>query len=144
MDELITTTDPAYAGKERLRVSLIIGLGMTVCNFLSLTVSGYLFLLIQLVICAVAFLCIQLPKQNQDWTLRFAGDELHVTNNFTGDNYEIYAIPTTDFRFRQTKKDKEMDYGTLSIRRTIFGFPSVKNITAVKAYVQEHFSKYDG
>lgn len=143
MNELTTKTDPAYAGRERLKVSLIIGLCMTACNFLSLTISLSLFLLIEVVICTVTFLCIQLPKRNQDWTLQFKEDELHVTNNATGESYEIYAIPTTDFRFRQTKKEKEMDYGTLTIRRTIFGFPSVKNVTAVKAYIQVHFSKYD-
>lgn len=143
MNELTTNTDPAYAGRERLKVSLVIGLCMTACNFLSLTISLSLFLLVEAVICAVIFLCVRLPKRNQDWTLHFEEDELHVTNNATGESYEIYAIPTTDFRFRQTKKEKEMDCGTLTIRRTIFGFPCVKNISAVKAYIQEHFSKYD-
>ena len=144
MDELTTHTDSAYAAKERLKVSLLIGLFMTFCNFLSLKISLSLFLMIEVVICFITFLCVQLPKRNQDWTLHFQEDELHITNNSTGDRYEVYAIPTTDFRFRQTKREKELDYGTLTIRRTIFGFPALQNVTAVKAYVQEHFSKYGG
>lgn len=143
MNEFTTGTDTAYAGRSRMKISLIIGLGMTVCNLLSLTISASLFLLIEVVICGVTFLCVTLPKRNQDWTLHFEEDELHVTNNVTGDCYEIYAIPTTDFCFRQTKRDKEMDYGDLTIRHTIFGFPSVKNVSETKAYIQEHFSKYD-
>lgn len=100
MDELTTQTDSAYAAKERLKVSLLIGLFMTFCNFLSLRISLSLFLMIEVVVCFITFLCIQLPKRNQDWTLHFQGDELHITNNSTGDRYEVYAVPTTDFRFR--------------------------------------------
>lgn len=143
MNEFTTETDPIYAGSARMRTSLIIGLGMTVCNLFSLAVSVSLFLLVEVVICGVTFLCVTLPKRNQDWTLHFVEDELQVTNNMTGDRYEIYAIPTTDFCFRQTKQDKKMDYGDLTIRHTVFGFPSVKNISETKAYIQDHFSKYD-
>lgn len=143
MNEFTTETDPTYAGRARMKLSLIIGLGMTICNLFSITISVSLFLLIEVVICSVVFLCVSLPRRNQDWTLHFEGDELHVTNNMTGDHYEIYAIPTTDFCFRQTKRDKEMDYGDLTIRHTIFGFPSVKNISETKVYIQEHFSKYN-
>ena len=98
--------------------------------------------MIDVVIAAVIFLCIQLPKKNQDWTLHFENDELHVKNNTTDETYEIYAIPTTDFRFRQSKAEKELDYVNLTFRHIMLGFPDVKNAAAVKEYVQVHFSKY--
>ena len=142
MDELITTTDSAYAFRVRLRQSVIIGVCMTLCNLFSLTVSFSLFLMIEVVIAAVIFLCVQLPRNNQDWTLHFQNDELHVKNNVTGAVYEIYAIPTTDFRFRQSKAEKELDYVNLTFRRISLGFPAVKNASAVKDYVQVHFSRY--
>lgn len=143
MNEFTTVTDTAAAEKERLKQALVIGLFMTICNFLSLTVSFSLFLMIEVVICAVTFLCVQLPKRNQDWTLHFEDDELHVKNNTTGETYQIYAIPTTDFRFRQSKKDRAADRGSLTVRHTIFAFPCVKNISAMRAYIQQYFSKYD-
>lgn len=143
MDEFITTTDAAYASKVRLKQSVMIGLCMTVCNLLSLIISLPLFLMIEVVIAFIIFLCVQLPKRNQDWILHFENDELHVKNNSTGETYEIYAIPTTDFRFRQSKAEKELDYVNLTFRHNMLGFPAVKNAAATKEYVKTHFSKYD-
>ena len=143
MDELITTTDAAYASKVRLKQSLIIGLCMSVCNLFSLIISLQLFLMIEAVVAFVIFLCVQLPKKNQDWTLHFESDELHVKNNSTGETYEIYAIPTTNFRFRQSKAEKELDYANLTFRHNMLGFPAVKNAAAMKEYVKTHFSEYD-
>lgn len=143
MNEFTTVTDSALANKERMRVSLLIGLCFTLVNLLSLEVSVSLFLMVELVVLAIIFLCIQLPKKNQDWTLHFEGDELHVKNNFNGETYEVYAVPTTDFKFRQSKKMKELDCADLQIRRTMLGFPCVKNVTAMRQYIQEHFAKYD-
>ena len=87
MNEFTTVTDSALANKERVRVSLLIGLCFTLVNLLSLEVSVSLFLMVELVVLAIIFLCIQLPKKNQDWTLHFEGDELHVKNNFNGETY---------------------------------------------------------
>lgn len=58
MDEFITTTDAAYASKVRLKQSAMIGLCMTVCNLLSLIISLPLFLMIEVVIAFVIFLCV--------------------------------------------------------------------------------------
>ena len=140
--ELITATDPVYAFHKRLKQSLVIGLIETACNLFSLRISCSLFLMIEALIAATVFLCVQLPRKNQDWMLHFVNDELHVKNNTTGAAYEIYAIPPTDFRFRQSKSERALDYADLTFRHNTLGFPAVKSTAAVKDYVQSHFSKY--
>lgn len=142
MDELITKTDLAAVKKARRCQALVVCIILTVCNLLLLSVSAVLFLLVEIVIFAISSIPIWLPGGKQDdWTLHFAHDKLYVINNRSRQNYVIYSVPTTDFCFKQTKANIQADEATMTVKNTVFAFPCVENITAVKAYIQVHFSK---
>ncbi len=92
---------------------------------------------IVLIVCVVLY--IQKRNLAPCWRLSFENDELTLFNLKTGERFEVYDIPATDFVIRQSAKDKELDYCDVLIKNTIFAMGGVKNCTRLKAYIDAHY-----
>ena len=80
-----------------------------------------------------------LRKNPHNFLLEFENDRLYITNRGTGQSYEVWDIPASDFRITQSKSDMANDYGRVVIKNTVFVFAGVKNCTALKEYIKNNY-----
>ena len=60
-----------------------------------------------------------------------------------GKQYNIYAVPSSDFVFMQTPLEKKLNIGCLRIKHTSFWMVGVKNIAETKEYIQINFPNWE-
>ena len=75
-------------------------------------------------------------------TLCFKNNELFITDS-NGKQYNIYAVPSSDFVFMQTPLEKKLNIGCLRIKHTSFWMVGVKNIAETKEYIQINFPNWE-
>lgn len=75
-------------------------------------------------------------------TLRFVKDELYISDS-NGKEYNVYAVPASDFVFMQTPLEKKYNIGSLRIKHTVFWMFGVKNFQETKQYVYDHFPHWE-
>ena len=111
---------------------------ITLSLFASLALRTFIYLeLFVSFICAVTWFYNQ--KNINDFRLHFENDLLYIKDRKTGDTYEVYDIPASDFIITQTKKEKKLDYCSLAIKHTVFICGGVKNCSALKEYISLHY-----
>ena len=137
----ITQTDSQYVRRQSvfavLPVFLVFSLvACCVCFF----VGWELLLFFELVIIiASVHTLFQNMKKEHLWKLEFERDQLTVTNLKTGESYQVYDTPASDFIITQTKGELSLDYCSVTIKDTIFAFGGVQNCQQLKAYIQENY-----
>ena len=65
--------------------------------------------------------------------------KLILTNLTTGQTFSVWDIPASDIVIKQSEKEKELDYGFVTIKDTVFGFHGVKNCSALREYIKENY-----
>lgn len=73
--------------------------------------------------------------------LRFKNDELLIADS-NGKEYQVYAVPASDFVFIQTPLEKKFNIGCMRVKHTAFFMFGVKNISGTKEYIQIHFPNW--
>ncbi len=73
--------------------------------------------------------------------LDFEGDELHICYA-DGREYEVYAVPASDFLFRQNFLEKKHNAGRIQVKKTIFYFYGVQNYAETRQYILENFPHF--
>jgi hypothetical protein len=73
------------------------------------------------------------------WRLFFENDQLTLTNLTTGQTFSVWDIPASDIVIKQSEKEKELDYGFVTIKDTVFGFHGVRNCNALREYIKENY-----
>ena len=136
----VTETDEKYMRKITDKASVVVFGIFSILATLCLLVTWQMFVFLEVVvlISSVAGF-IKNRKKSLSWKLEFRGDQLALTDLQTGEVYDVYNIPASDFVITQTGKEKEMDYCSLGIRKTIFALGGVKNATGLKEYIEKNY-----
>lgn len=134
-----TETDAKYAKKQFLKPILFTMIGIMTLSLLAFIISWQLaaFLLISLGFCFGIAYYITIRKCS--WKLHFENDNLTLTNLTTGQTFSVWDIPASDIVIKQSEKEKELDYGFVTIKDTVFGFHGVKNCNALREYIKENY-----
>ena len=134
-----TETDAKYAKKQFLKPILFTMIGTMTLSLLAFIISWQLaaFLLISLGFCFGIAYYITIRKCS--WKLHFENDNLTLTNLTTGQTFSVWDIPASDIVIKQSEKEKELDYGFVTIKDTVFGFHGVKNCNALREYIKENY-----
>lgn len=74
-------------------------------------------------------------------TLRFKNDELQISDS-NGKEYQVYAVPASDFVFIQTPLEKKYNIGCMWIKGTVFFMLGVKNVSETKEYIRTNFPNW--
>ncbi|MBP1576467.1 MAG: hypothetical protein J6A68_02930 [Oscillospiraceae bacterium] len=137
----VTEIDEQYAKKQTNKSFITATLILSLLASFGLLIGWKAFLLFEIVVlgsCFMAFLAAK-NADNNNCELYFVGDRLFITNKKTHKRYEVYDIPASDFIINQKSKEKEMDYCSLMIKNTRFGFGGVKKYTELKQYISENY-----
>lgn len=134
-----TETDAKYAKGQFIKPVLAVFIGGAVLALLGFAISWQLavFLLVALVFCFGIVYYSTLRKCS--WRLFFENDQLTLTNLTTGQTFSVWDIPASDIVIKQSEKEKELDYGFVTIKDTVFGFHGVRNCSALREYIKENF-----
>ena len=139
-DSFVTQTDAEYLKKQLPKVLIGCFIVGTLLACIGFVVAWQTFLFFESVfIIAWVITVIKKVRENRAYELRFENDTLYITNLATGDVYTVYDIPASDFIINQTKKEKSLDYCSLSIKNTIFNFGGVKSYSDLIIYITEHY-----
>lgn len=139
-NSFVTETDIKHVQRQTNRVFVIIFAIASVFACLGFLIAWQTFLFFEaavLISCAVALFSNR--KSSHSWKLKFENDRLYITNQTTGDVFEVYDIPASDFVINQTKEEQEIDYCSLLVKNTVFAFGGVKNCRDLKNYIANNF-----
>ena len=134
-----TETDSKYAKKQFIKPILFVFIGGAPLCLLALLISWQLaaFLLISLGFCfGIAYYT---TIRKCSWKLHFENDNLTLTNLTTGQTFSVWDIPASDIVIKQSEKERELDYGFVTIKDTVFGFHGVKHCNALREYIKQNY-----
>ena len=140
MNTFQTETDPRFA---RRIYGLSVGLGilafMIAAPFVvSFQLGACIFLEALILLCGGITLLITL-KNAGTFTLTFEGDELHIVGPRPQHDFVVYEIPKSDFIFKQSKKERAENCGSIRFRSNGLHLYGVKNFDALQKYVDENY-----
>jgi hypothetical protein len=137
---------PCFATESGRAWSNLIGMAVT-----GAAISVFLFFLLRdsaqtgtlLAVCGGLFAAVVLfglySVHTSRFRIVFRGNAIHLTNVATKQEFDVWDIPASDCVMKLT--DPENDLGSLVIRKTQFRMTKVRNFSAMKQYVEEHFPK---
>lgn len=137
----ITETDEKYVKLQSIKgliISFLIFSLLACLGFLIAWQTFVFFEIIVLIACAAT--CLQNKRNDNLWRLEFENDVLTITNLKTNNSFYVYDIPASDFVITQTKNEIPLDYCSLIIKNTIFGFGGIKDCQQLKAYIKENYN----
>lgn len=136
----VTETDVQYLQSQSSRVMVVIFVVISALACLGFLIAWQTFVFFELIVlisCGVTV--VYSKKSSQSWKLEFEDDRLTITNQKNGKKSVICGVSASVFIMNQTRKEKELDYGSVGIRFTAFAFGGVKNYQALKQYIFENF-----
>ena len=133
----VTETDSTALKLAAYRSVAIIFIVMTALCCLGFFISWQTFVffeIITLISCGVTLL-----RKRYNYFLRFEADRLFVTNKTTGESFEVYDVPASDFVINQTKSEKKNNHCSLMIKSTSLMFGGLKKCSEMKEYISKNF-----
>ena len=134
-----TETDAKYAKMQFFRPVLITMLGTMALSLLGLIVSPGLVVMLEITQLFCLGIIYYTTLRKCSWRLFFENDQLTLTNLTTGQTFSVWDIPASDIVIKQSEKEKELDYGFVTIKDTVFGFHGVRNCNALREYIKENY-----
>lgn len=140
MDELVLTTDAKRRFKgDLLIIGVLFAIITAVCAYVLLLGSGWQsFLLTELLVALALGWTLYRSCKNGAVTLHFKGDSLCISYK-DGRKYNVSDVDRSYFKLVQTKKEKEIDMGSLHIESTNFRVLHIKSFSQLEKYMQSHF-----
>ncbi len=136
----ITETDARYVKRQLKRSMLPLFAIFTALSCLGFLVAWQTFIFFEIIsMASLSFAYFLQTRRGQDYVLSFEGDRLYIHNRTTSESYEVYDIPASDFVIKQTKKEIGLNYCSVIIRGTVFGFGGVKNCKELKEYIAANY-----
>ena len=136
----VTETDAKYTRGQSLRSLLMVFFAFSLLAGLGFLITWQTFVFFELIVllsCTVYW--IQTREKGYRWRLEFEGDRLTITNLSTEQSYYVVDIPGSDFVITQSKREANLDYCSLLIKNTVFGFGGIQNCSQLQAYIQNHY-----
>lgn len=136
----ITETDEKYVSRESGKAAIIVFMAFSLFACFGFLIAWQTFIFFEgivLLSCTVALF--SMKRSNHNYELYFENDHLCITNRATGETFEVYDIPASDFIITQTKKEKTVNYCSLTIKKTVFAFGGIKNCLELKKYISENY-----
>ena len=135
-----TETDIQYVKAQSFKSMAVVFLVLSLCASLGLLVALRTFLYLEAFVFIICTASLFLSKKNlNDFQLHFENDILYIKDRKTGESFEVYDIPASDFIINQTAKEKKLNYCSLAIKHTIFMCGGVKNCNELKEYISNHY-----
>jgi hypothetical protein len=134
-----TETDAKYAKMQFFRPALITMIGTMTLSLLGLIVSPGLVVMLEITQLFCLGIIYYTTLRKCSWRLFFENDQLTLTNLTTGQTFSVWDIPASDIVIKQSEKEKELDYGFVTIKDTVFGFHGVRNCNALREYIKENY-----
>ena len=135
-----TDTDIKYVKAQSFKAMFVVFLVLSLCASLGLLVALRTFLYLEafVLITCIASLFLNRKTLN-DFRFHFENDILYIKDRKTGESFEVYDIPASDFIINQTAKEKKLNYCSLAIKHTVFICGGVKNCRELKEYISLHY-----
>ena len=134
----VTETDAKAVRRTMLLTTAVLFVVLSALCCLALLISWQTFLFFEIV--AVISCGVNLLRRPHHYTLRFEGNRLYVTNNSTGEGFEVFDAPADDFVIKQTKGEEKTDRCSLLVKSTALMFGGVKRCKELKEYISQNFS----
>ena len=134
-----TETDAKYAKKQFFKPILFTMIGTMTLSLLAFIISWQLVVMLEVMQVFCLGIMYYITVRKSSWRLFFEGDQLTLTNLTTGQTFSVWDIPASDIVIKQSEKEKELDYGFVTIKDTVFGFHGVKNCNALREYIKENY-----
>ena len=135
-----TSTDTQYAKDQSIKAMVILFLVLSCFAALGLLIALQTFLIFEMLVSFICFVSYYITQKNiHDYRLCFVNDFLIIKDRTTGESFEVYDIPASDFIINQTAKEKKLNYCSVAIKHTIFRFGGIKNCNELKEYISNHY-----
>ena len=135
-----TETDEGYVKQKLLKTVFIIFAFLSLLACLGFLVAWQTFAFFEGIVVITCIATVLFQKNRiHSWELYFENDQLYLTNRATGERFEVYNIPASDFVITQTKKEKSLNYCSVLIKDTVFSFGGIKNCSELQKYITENY-----
>jgi len=136
-----TSTDIQYNKDQSLKAMIVLFFVLSCLATLGLLIALQTFLIFEMLASFICFVTYYVTQKNiHDYRLYFEDDFLLIKDRTTGEAFEVYDIPASDFIINQTKRDKKRNYCSMAIKHTVFAFGGVKNYRELKEYIEAHYA----
>ena len=139
-NSFVTETDPKYALLHYNKSLIIAFFILSFIACFGLIIGWQTFMFFEVIIFSGCFIVFKQNKQKGHfWKLNFEGHTLTITNKITYESFNVYDVSASDFIIKQSKREKQLNYCTLKIKRTVLELGGVKNCQQMKDYIQKNY-----
>lgn len=132
-----TETDPKQLKRSVYRSAAVLFIVLSALCCLAFFISWQTFVFFEAV--AVISCAVVLVRKQQDYSLRFDGDRLFITDKRTGEKFEVFDVSVDDFVISQTKSEAKTDHCSMMIKNTVFVFGGLKKCSEMREYISQNF-----
>ena len=139
-DTFTTSTDTQYWKDQSIKSMSILFLVLSCFASLGLLIALQTFLIFEMLVSFICFFSYYITQKNiHDCRLCFENDFLLIKDRTTGEVFEVYDIPASDFIITQSAKEKKLNICGMAIKETVFILPCLKHCNELKKYISENF-----
>ena len=132
-----TETDLKQVKRAIYRSSAVVFIVLSALCCLAVFISWQTFVFFEIIAaisCAVA-----LVRKQPDYSLRFEGARLFITDKRTGEKFEVFDVAVEDFVISQTKSEVKTDHCSMMIKNTVLAFGGLKKCSEMREYISQNF-----
>ena len=136
MNSFVTETDIAYVKKQSYKFWGVIFVLLSLLALLALMLSVKTYAAAEIVVILACIMGIYSKKyEEHNYILRFEGRDLIVRNRAGTAGFRLDEMSISDFTFKQSAKEKKLNYCTVIIEGTAIAFGGIKNCKEMKTYI---------
>lgn len=136
MNSFVTETDIEYVKKQSYKTVGIIFVALSLLALFALLISKRVYACVEVLVILGCLLGIFSKKyDSHNYRFIFEGRDLIVRTKSGSDGFRLPDMSASDFVFKQSKKEMELNYCTLLIKDSTIAFGGVKNCKELKTYI---------
>lgn len=136
MNSFVTETDIEYVKKQSYKMMGVIFVILSLLSLLVLLVSVRIYACVEIIVILACLMGVFSKKYDaHNYILRFEERDLIVRNRAGTDGFRLEDLSISDFTFKQSEKEKKLNYCTLLINGTTIAFGGIKNCKELKTYI---------
>lgn len=136
MKSFVTETDINYVKRQSYKVVGVIFVILSLLALLALLLSVKIYACVEIIVILGCLMGVFSKKyDSHDYVLSFEDRDLIVRNRAGTEGFRLPDLSASDFVFKQSEKEKKLNYCTLLIEGTSIAFGGIKNCREMKTYV---------
>ena len=136
MKSFVTETDIEYVKKQSYKVMGVIFIILSLLALLLLLISVRIYACVEIIVILGCLMGVFSKKYAaHDYVLRFEGRDLIVRNRAGTEGFRLEELSIGDFTFKQSEREKKLNYCTVLINGSAIAFGGIKNCREMKTYI---------